>query len=405
MATRIRNIWNSPNRWILLLVLAIVTLVIAGIVSLIVRFQRASTPTPPSAFYTPPDVLPEGEPGTIIRSEPLPDSLPEGAQAYRVMYLSTGLNGEPIAVTGTIVAPAGESDTPRPVIAWAHGTTGIFPECGVSHTSDPYQQTPVIDRMINAGFVVAITDYPGLSTPGIHPYIVGSVEAYTVLDSVRAARQLDVSAGDRFVVWGASQGGHAALWTAQTAPDYAPELTLLGAAASAPATDLRGIAESKLDDQAGGIFLGYVFRSWSEMYPGANLDEIIKPEMREQFEAMIRPCFTAPAAFLTVGGILTPNEYLSVDILNTEPWVTLLEQNSPRGRIDVPILIAHGTADPLIPMELSVAEAARRCSEGENVQFARYPGSVHDAREDTAVMILGWVLDRFAGRPTGSNCG
>jgi hypothetical protein len=39
------------------------------------------------------------------------------------------------------------------------------------------------------------------------------------------------------------------------------------------------------------------------------------------------------------------------------------------------------------------------------VQFARFPGSVHDAREDTALMILGWVGDRFAGRPTGSNCG
>jgi pimeloyl-ACP methyl ester carboxylesterase len=358
----------------------------------------------PSAFYTPPEVLPEGKPGTIIRSEALPDSLPEGAQAYRVMYLSTGLNGEPIAVTGTIIAPAGESDTPRPVLAWSHGTTGIFPECGVSHTSDPYQQTPIIDRMINEGFVVAITDYPGLSTPGIHPYLAGPVEATTVIDSVRAARNLNVSAGDRFAVWGASQGGHAALWTGQTAPQYAPELALLGVAASAPATNLPGIVESKLADKAGGIFLGYVFRSWSEIFPDANLDDIIKPEMRQQFEAMVKPCFTAPAAFLTIGDIIPPNQYLSVDILNTEPWATLFEENTPRGSINVPIIIAHGTADPLIPIEMSEQEAARRCSAGEDVQFTRYPGSVHDAREDTAVMILGWVMDRFAGRPTSSNC-
>jgi acetyl esterase/lipase len=404
MAKYLRNTWNSPNRWTLLLALAILILAIVGIASFIVRFQQASTPIQPSAFYMPPNVLPEGKPGTIIRSEPLPDSLPEGAQAYRIMYLSTGMNGEPTAVTGTVVAPAGDSAAPRPVIAWAHGTTGIFPECGVSHTTDPYQQTPIIDRMVDEGFVVTITDYPGLSTPGIHPYLVGQVEANSVLDSVRAARQLNVSAGDRFVVWGASQGGHASLWTAQTAPEYAPELTLLGAAASAPATDLGEIIGSKLDDKVGGIFLGYVFRSWNELYPDANLDDIIKPEMRKQFEAMVKPCFTAPAAFLTVGDLLTPHQYLSVDILHTEPWATLVEQNSPRGPISVPILIAHGTADPLIPLELSVAEAARRCDEGEDVQFARYPGSVHDAREDTAVMILGWVLDRFAGRPTGSNC-
>jgi acetyl esterase/lipase len=320
------------------------------------------------------------------------------------MYLSTGLNGEPIAVTGTIVAPVGEAGNPRPVIAWSHGTTGIFPECGVSHTSDPYQQTPVIDRMLSEGFVVAITDYPGLSSPGIHPYLIGPVEASAVLDSVRAARNLNVNAGNRFVVWGASQGGHAALWTGQIAPDYAPELTLLGVAASAPATDLQEIVASKLNDKAGGIFLGYVFRSWSELYPDANLDAIIKPETREQFEAMVAPCFTAPAAFLTIGEILPPSEYLSVDLLSVQPWSTILGENTPRDPIDVPIIIAHGTADPLIPIEMSVNEAARRCSQGEDVQFARYPGSVHDAREDTAIMILGWVMDRFAGRPTSSNC-
>jgi acetyl esterase/lipase len=387
-----------------LLGLAIIVIVIAAITMFLIRYKRASTPMQPTAFYTPPDAVPEIAPGTIIRSEALPDSLPEGAQAYRVMYVSTGLNGEPIAVTGTIIAPAGESDTPRPVIAWSHGTTGIFPECGVSHTSDPYQQTPVIDRMIKEGFVVTITDYPGLSTPGIHPYLVGPIEATTVLDSVRAARNLNLSAGDHFVVWGASQGGHAALWTGQTALDYAPELRLLGVAASAPATDLTGTAKSKLTDKAGGIFLGYVLRSWSEIYPDANLDDIIKPDMRQQFEAMVKPCFTAPAAFLTVGDIIPPNQYLSVDIFNAEPWKTLIVQNTPRGAINVPIIIAHGTADPLIPIEMSEKEAARRCSEGENVQFMRYPGSVHDAREDTAVMILGWVMDRFAGRPTSSNC-
>jgi acetyl esterase/lipase len=401
----IANMWNSPNRWILLLGLAIIALVIAGLLIFFLRFRKASTPAEPSAFYTPPDPLPAGKPGTVIRSEPLAAALPEGAQAYRVMYLTTGLDGKPIPVTGTIVAPQGKGEAPRPVIAWAHGTTGIFPQCGVSHTEDPYQQTPVIERMLNEGYVVAITDYPGLGTPGVHPYLVGPVEATSVLDSVRAARQLDVNAGDRFAVWGASQGGHASLWTAQTAAEYAPELKLVGAAASAPATDLARIVASKLEDKAGGIFAGYVFRAWSEWFPGASLDAIIKPEMRAQFESMVKPCFTAPAAFLKVGDILPPNQYLSVDILKTEPWATLMAQNTPRGPIDVPILIAHGTADPLIPIELSEAEAARRCAAGEDVQFARFPGSVHDAREDTALMILGWVGDRFAGRPTGSNCG
>ena len=259
MITRIRRMWNSPNRWILLAIGAILILIIVAAVVIWSRIERASTPTQPTAFYSPPDTLPQGGPGTIIRIEPSPDSLPEGAVAWRVMYVSTGLDDQPIAVTGTIVAPAGESPNPRPVIAWSHGTTGIFPECGVSHTSDPYQQTPQIQEMINQGFVVAITDYPGLGTPGVHHYIIGPVEAAAVLDSVRVARQLDVNAGEQFVVWGASQGGHAALWTGQLAPSYAPELELLGVAASAPAINLRGIYEARHGDAGGGIFLGMLF--------------------------------------------------------------------------------------------------------------------------------------------------
>ncbi len=407
MYTRIVRIWRSPSRWVLLLAATIVLGVIGTAVTFLVKYYRAATPQTPSLFYTPPQLLPQDKPGTIIRREALLSSLPEGAQAWRVMYLSTDLEGQPIAVTGTVVAPVGTSVKPHKIIAWAHGTTGIRPECGVSHTSNPYQQTPAIERMLAAGFVVTITDYPGLGTPGTHPYMVGLVAAQSVLDSVRAAHNIpEVSAGDEFVVWGASQGGNSALWTAQLVKSYAPELKLLGVAASAPAINLRGIAKFNLDKPVGGIFLGYVFAAWDAVYSEASLDAIIKPEERATFNRMIEPCFTAPAGFLPIINTLrTPEQYLSVDILNTEPWSTLFEANTPKDPIDVPILIAHGTADSLIPVELSEAEAARRCKDGENVQFARYPGSSHDAREDTAVYILGWVVDRFAGRPTSSNCG
>jgi len=260
MYTRIARLWQSPSRWILLLAATLAVGVMGAAVSFLVRYHQAATPQTPSSFYMPPQPLPQGEPGTILRREPLPNNRPEGAQAWRVMYLSTDLEGQPIAVTGTVVAPTETPVAPRNIIAWAHGTTGIRPKCGVSHTSDPYQQTPAIERMLAEGFVVTITDYPGLGTPGMHPYMVGPVAAQSVLDSVRAARQiLEVSAGNEFAVWGASQGGNSALWTAQMVQAYAPELTLRGVAASAPAISLREIAAFNLDKPGGGIFLGYVF--------------------------------------------------------------------------------------------------------------------------------------------------
>ncbi|MFN8459847.1 MAG: hypothetical protein U0401_35235 [Anaerolineae bacterium] len=94
----IKKLWNSVRRWLGWLALLALA-VVAG-----VWFWRATIAPTPTAFYTPPDPLPAGPPGTIIRREPLTDGLPEGAVAWRILYLSTGLNGEPIAVSGVVVA-------------------------------------------------------------------------------------------------------------------------------------------------------------------------------------------------------------------------------------------------------------------------------------------------------------
>jgi len=396
--------WSGLRLWVRWLVWGCILVIIAGGV-LVWRFQQAATALPPPAFYTPPNPLPAGAPGTIIRKELLSDNLPAGAVAWRIMYLSTGINGGPIAVTGVVVAPQDPGPAPRPVIAWAHGTVGVLPECAVSHTPDPYKQTPVVELMIREGFVVAATDYLGLGTPGVHPYLVGNVSATAILDSVRAAQQLEVNAGDRFMVWGASQGGQAALWAAQSAAAYAPELELVAAAASAPAINLAGIIQAKMDDQGGGVFISEAVYAWSHVYPEANLDAIIKPEQRAQFERMATTCVSTPAAFLKLGTLLKPSEYLSVDLLATEPWRTIIDQNTPRGPITVPLLITHGSADTLIPIELSEVDVARRCAAGENVQFVRLPGVGHDARNESGVLTVGWIEDRFAERNgSGGSC-
>jgi dipeptidyl aminopeptidase/acylaminoacyl peptidase len=65
-----------------------------------------------------------------------------------------------------------------------------------------------LNQMLAQGYVVTATDYPGLGTQGIHPFLIGVSEDRAVLDSVRAARDLPNSgASNRFVVWGHSQGG------------------------------------------------------------------------------------------------------------------------------------------------------------------------------------------------------
>jgi hypothetical protein len=106
--------------------------------------------------------------------------------------------------------------------------------------------------MINSGWIVTATDYyDGLSGgPQYTPYTLGKIEAANSLDLVRAASFLlteklsgyPLRAYD-LIAWGHSQGGHAALWTAQLTTSYLkatstphdPPVTLSGVAAEAPA--------------------------------------------------------------------------------------------------------------------------------------------------------------------------
>jgi hypothetical protein len=146
---------------------------------------QAQTP-----FYVPTEQELAGPPGSIIRTESMAGA-PDNAAAYRVLYRSVGLHDEPIAVSGVIVIPTGpEPPGGRPIVAWAHPTTGIVPRCAPSRALFAFQQIQGLRPMVDRGYVVAATDYPGLGTAGPHPYLVGTSEARAVLDSVRAARTL-----------------------------------------------------------------------------------------------------------------------------------------------------------------------------------------------------------------------
>ena len=152
-------------------------LLCAAALSLPAGRARAQTP-----FYHATAQELAGPPGSLIRSEPMMFA-PAGAQAYRVLYRSVGMHGEPIAVSGVIVVPPGPAPVGgRPIVAWAHPTTGVVPHCAPSLAIFVFQQMAGLRQLIEQGAVVAATDYPGLGTAGPHPYLVGDSEARAVIE-------------------------------------------------------------------------------------------------------------------------------------------------------------------------------------------------------------------------------
>src|SRR3984957_20582326 len=247
-----------------------------------------------TACYRAPASEIAGAPGTLIRQE-LIDGAPLGATTYRVLYRSTGIDDRPILVSGVVIVPPGDPPPGgRPIVAWAHPTTGIVPRCAPSLAIFLFQQIQGLRSFVRQGYVVAATDYPGLGTEGPHPYLVGTSEARAVIDSVRVAGSLP-GAGDgkKFVVWGHSQGGHAALFSGIIAKTYAPELDLLGVAAAAPATDLAMLMNEDIDSVGGKNITAMTLWSWQRVFD-AKMDKVVDPRAMPAIDQLARECIEGP---------------------------------------------------------------------------------------------------------------
>jgi alpha-beta hydrolase superfamily lysophospholipase len=354
----------------------------------------AATPTPP---------------GTLLMQEPV-EGAPFDAAAYRIRYRSTGMNGEPITVSGLVVIPAGPPPPGgRPIVAWAHPTSGLVERCAPSLALFHFQQIQGLRDMVAHGFIVAATDYPGLGTAGPHPYLVGDSEARAVLDAVRAARVLpNAEAGLRFAVWGHSQGGQAALFTGMIAAQYAPELHLVGVAAAAPATELAALLQADLNTPGGKNLTAMTLWAWARIY-GAPIGQVVAPAAIPVIDSLAHECLESAYDMYVRGHTSRPlaTGFLTVhNLATTEPWAKLAAENTP-GTLppDVPVFIAQGTADPIVLPQITRNYVARLCRAGSKVTFLQLPGVGHGfAAMRSARAAVAWMADRFNGLPAPDDC-
>jgi alpha-beta hydrolase superfamily lysophospholipase len=368
----------------------------------------ASQPAVPDAFYdAPASVAPTA--GQLLRSEPFRRKVPAGAVAWRILYTTTRAEGVPALASAIVMMSDQAPPGPRPVIVWTHGTTGVMPGCAPSLLADPFANVPALQPLLDQGWVYVATDYAGQGTTGPHPYLIGEGQARSALDSVRAVRQFGPArAGEATVVWGHSQGGNAALWTGILAPTYAPEITLAGVAAFAPASDLRGLIDKVQHTMVGRIMSSFVLRAYGEAYPDVRFENYASGLRGLLAQDMSGRCLAGPQALFSVAEAAIAGGSIFSAAPTGGALGARLSQNTPSSRITPPLLIAQGLADDLVLPEVQAGFVHGRCADGQALEFRTYAGRDHlslvAADSPLTADLVAWTRERIEARPAAPGC-
>jgi alpha-beta hydrolase superfamily lysophospholipase len=384
---------------------------VIGIAVVAVALLGAAAPTTTTtvapagdAFYVPPVPLPLGQPGDVLRA--LSITAPPGAHAWRVLSHTRALTGEERALSSVVIAPDGPAPKRgRVVVSWAHGTTGLADQCAPSKDPNAAVNVPWVDELLARGYVVAATDYQGLGTPGLHPYLVGESEGRAVLDAARAARQLPTGAGKRVLLAGHSQGGHAALFAGEIAHDYAPELRILGVASGAPVSDPRRFLDltAASPTTAGFVLMGV--SGYLVAYPElARMPSILTPEAALRADLAQSGC-----AGEVIGTFANDNAsaLFAQDLRQNPEWARRLDENAAGHRdAGAPVLVWQGSADTLTPASINADYVREACAQGSTVAYDVYDGADHGsvfgaAHDD----VLKFFAARVKGAKPHSDCG
>ncbi|WP_436492111.1 alpha/beta hydrolase family protein [Actinokineospora sp. HUAS TT18] len=304
----------------------------------------------------------------------------------------------PIVVTGLTLTPPGKPPAGGwPVIAWGHGTTGIGDDCAPSAVPGAgayYDKT--LNRFLRAGYAVAATDYPGLGSPGTHPYLVAESEARAVIDSVRAARRVTPGLSRVWLAAGHSQGGQAAMATAEIADEYGAGLRFEGAVVYAPAPNMSG----NLPDEPVELhpleqtFYSMMLVGLKTQHPELNYGDYLGTRAQALLPAVRTLCFDDLAARFEAaalpGSEFAPSSPAATQQLRE--WFTTNEIG--RQRADGPVLVVQGADDPVVlPTETEKMVTSSR-EHGSNVDYNLYPDADHGGVLDaSAPDVLTWLAN------------
>ncbi|HEU4348195.1 MAG TPA: alpha/beta fold hydrolase [Actinoplanes sp.] len=336
-------------------------------------------------------------PGAVVAATAatLPPELAGLATGKRIEYVTTNLSGATITATGLVLTP--KTGRTNRTVVWGHGTTGLADKCTPSVSQAVFwpEARQAIAALLGKGWTVTAPDFPGLGTDQAHPYLVGGSEGRSIIDSVKAARNLDRALSTQYAVDGHSQGGQGALFAGELAPAYDGTLVLKGVAAIAPASNLDLIAPS-IPGTPGQGYYPMALQGIKAIEPDFDPNDYLAAPARAVSSVLRTGCLYE---ILDQYAALTAEELVPGGVVSPDVQRRLARYGNPAtAPSSAPILIVQGTADEAVPYDVTAYVLLDQLAQySQPVRFVPVDGANHDESVfATTGLVADWIASRFS---------
>ncbi|KAF4990815.1 hypothetical protein FGRMN_8256 [Fusarium graminum] len=360
--------------------------------------------------------------GVVLKTEDVTNLtnyvVPSGLTMSRIIYTTEDIDGKVVPASAYILWPytsfkGTDGRNGLPMVAWAHGTTGLFKPCAPSSYRALQYHFQVPFALALQGIAVVAPDYAGLGVsespngdPIPHAWVAAPAHANDLAFAVAAARSVFtglLSPGGPFVAMGHSQGG-AAAWAFAERQAKKPLRGYKGTVSIAPVTRIlddfsywaeNSIASPGLAAQSAAV------DSISKLYPEYNHTGFT-PTGYDRWHnvlAKVEGCFPVLALVASGPEIVKRERY-------KDPAAKKWAERVAVGRKTFagPLLVLNGNSDHVVRPE-GVEQAVKdTCgfSKESSLEHVVFSAMDHfSAIQAGQLKWMGWIKDRLSGKTTG----
>ena len=308
---------------------------------------------------------------------------------YVITYKTT-YKGEEIIASGLVSFP--ETGEAVPMMSFQHGTIASHNE---APTVDKNTYT-FLSSVASAGYIFLIPDFIGFgsSSDVLHPYYHEDLTASSVVDMMKAAKELasqkEYNFDGRVFLSGYSEGGYATMATHKSLEENPVDgFELIASAPSSGGYDIKGMQEYffGLTTYHQPFFIAYVALSYQSLYDWSfSLSDMFKEPYVSKLEGYFDGSMTGQQINSQLTDVLA--DYLKPDIIaniDTDSKYTdivnALNENSTHNWTPTKrMMLYHGTEDITVPYQNSVDTYDKMMelgASGEVVTFTPLTGHTH----------------------------